>query len=214
MLIAGVAFAGFGVWSLYDGYVKYPKVEAAFQEFFEQDRLEEWIHVAGEKGWKKEWKKDSATGEAHIYSQWDIRTQFIMAAACLPIGLTILVRLFLTLPKKMTAEEDAFVTTAGERIPYAAVTGLDKKKWDRKGIVIVHYELNGVPGKTKVDDWIFKGGADILRSIEENVPPEISGIEPHPEEEEVEFDDDELAELAETDTDVEEGEEAEEEPRA
>jgi hypothetical protein len=181
MLIAGVAFVGFGVWSLYDGQVKYPKVEAAFQEFFAEDRLEEWVSFAGEKGWKKEWKKEADTGRAHVYSQWDIRTQFIMAAACLPIGLGILLRLVLTVPRRMEADEEGFTATDGTRIPYPAITSIDRRKWDRKGIAVVHYEIDGVPAKTKIDDWIFKGGADILRSIDEHVPPEISGVEPEPE---------------------------------
>jgi len=171
MLIAGAAFVGFGCWSLYDGKIKYPKVEQTFQQYHEAGRSEEWVAFAGEKGWKKEWKKNPQTGQTQIYSEWDIRTQFIMAAICLPIGFFTLTRLILTLPRTLRADEEALHGTDGRRIPYRDMVDIDKRKWDRKGIAVVRYEIDGRRGKAKIDDWIFKDGAAVLAEVERHVNP-------------------------------------------
>jgi hypothetical protein len=180
MLIAGLAFVGFGCWSLYDGKVKYPKVEETFQQYQQAGQMEEWVAYAGKQGWKQEWQTDPDTGAVHVYSPWDIRTQFIMAAICLPVGFGILIRLVFTLPKKVGADESALYATSGERIPHDAITDIDRRKWARKGIAVVHYELNGKPGKATIDDWIFKGAAKVLDEVDLHVRPEISGLEEEP----------------------------------
>ena len=174
MLIAGLAFLGFGCWSVYDGKVKYPMVERTFQKYNSEGRFEEWVSVAGQKGWKKDPKEERGPeGERlkYIYSEWDIRTQFIMAAVCLPIGLFILGRLIYTAPRKVAADDEALYATNGIKIPFAAIREIDKKKWDRKGIAVVHYELDGKAGKTTLDDWIFKNAAAVLTKVESVVNP-------------------------------------------
>ncbi|MCF7853420.1 MAG: hypothetical protein K9N51_01380 [Candidatus Pacebacteria bacterium] len=181
MLLAGLAFTAFGLWSLYDGKVKYPRMNRrieAFETFREEHRLEEWEEYAIEQGWP------AAKPDSHDHkTAWDIRTQFIMAAICLPIGLLVLGRLVWTLPKRMGADDDGVITTSGERVPYDAITRVDRRKWNRKGIVIVHWEHNHDSGAFKIDDWIFAGGADILHAIEDHVPREISGAPPEEDEE-------------------------------
>ncbi len=176
MLIAGLAFLGFGCWSVYDGKVKYPKVQRAFEQCVQEGRIEQWPSIAGQHGWKQEIKEERGpAGERirYIYSAWDLRTQFIMAAICLPIGLYILGRLIYTAPRKVAADEEALYATSGARIPYAAIRTIDKKKWDRKGIAVVHYDLDGRPGKATIDDWIFKNAAAVLTQVEKvlNPPP-------------------------------------------
>ncbi len=183
MLLAGIAFLGFGLWSLYDGVVKYPGIEETFQTFLEDHRVEQWVPYARENDLPSEYHTDSATGKRYIKSEWDIRTQYIMAAICLPIGILVLGRLLLMMPKRLKADDEAIETTDGTRIPYHRITEVNRDKWDRKGIAVVYFEdENGTERRTKIDDWIFKGGKDILRAIEEHVPPDISGLEPMEEE--------------------------------
>lgn len=121
MLITGVAFVGFGCWSLYDGWIKYPKIEETFQQYHQAGRGEEWIAYAAGRGWRKEFQRDSVTGAPYLFSDWDIRTQFIMAAACLPIGLIILIRLVWTLPRKLAADKEALCAVNRKRIPYSDI---------------------------------------------------------------------------------------------
>mgnify|MGYP006303246259 CR=1 FL=1 len=174
MVIAGVAFFGFACWSLYDGLVKYPGINERvdqYQQLEQEKRLADWEALAKEKGWDPKPMRESQRK-----SDWDIRTQFIMAAICAPIGLVILVRLGLTVPRKLYADDDGMVATSGKRIPYDAITAIDKKKWDRKAIAVVHYEMNGQKGTAKVDDWIFKGAAQVLQVVEGHLSSDIAGV--------------------------------------
>lgn len=179
MLLAGVAFLGFGIWALYDGFVKYPTIEETFQDFIAEYRIEQWVPYAREHGLPTEYKLDSATGRRYIKSDWDIYTQHIMAAVCLPIGMVILGRLLWMMPKRLKSDDDGVVAANGTRIPYDRITFVNRDKWDRKGIAVVFYEdSDGRERRAKIDDWIFKGGKEILQAIEERVPPEVSGLEP------------------------------------
>ena len=176
MVVAGVAFAGFAVWCLYDGLVKYPAINdryEQYQQLHEQGRLEEWPEVAREQGWSPKQMRES-----DVKSDWDIRTQFIMAGVCAPIGLIVLIRLGLTIPRRLAADDTGLITTRGKRIPYDAITAIDKKKWDRKAIAVVHYKSNGKEETAKIDDWIFKGGAQVLQTVEAHLSPDIPGVEP------------------------------------
>ncbi len=164
MLIAGIAFFGFGLWAVYDGFIYYPRrnhIIERFEEHREAGRMGEWRELAEQKGWPEEPDPDN------YKTQWDIRTQFIMAAICLPLGLVILLRLGLKSRQSMATDEQHFIATNGRRIPYSAIVSLDKRRWDSKGIAEVYYENEqGRRRKTRVDTWIFKGGDGILRDIE------------------------------------------------
>ncbi len=107
----------------------------------------------------------------YIYSNWDLRTQLLMAAGCLPVGLIILVRLLRALPKTLAADDTTLYATNGRQIPFAAIRDIDKRKWDRKAIAVVHYELDGKRGKAVIDDWIFKDAGLVLERIETTLAP-------------------------------------------
>ncbi len=160
MGIAGTVFAVFTLWCLYDGLVTYPGINK------ELDRIEA---ETGGADLKPEFTvSGDGHGEGERKTEWDIRVQFIMAGICLFIAAPICRRVVWALPKSMHAEEDAFVTVTGQRIPYDAVTELDMRKWIAKSIVTVHYETDGVEGTTNIDDWIFHGGEEVLAAIEKH----------------------------------------------
>ncbi|MDT8389535.1 MAG: hypothetical protein RRC34_03400 [Lentisphaeria bacterium] len=106
-----------------------------------------------------------------IHSEWDLRTQLLMAAVCLPVGLVILFRLIRNLPKTAWVDESVFHTLDGKAIPFSTITGFDKKKWDRKSIAYVLYDIDGKSGKALLDEWIFTGSAAILERLENAVNP-------------------------------------------
>ena len=40
-------------------------------------------------------------------------------------------------------------------IPFTAIRELDKRRWDRKGIAIVKYEVEGRGGVVTIDDFLY-----------------------------------------------------------
>jgi hypothetical protein len=41
-------------------------------------------------------------------------------------------------------------------IPFSAIRELDKRQWDRKGIAIVKYEVDGKTGSLTLDDFVYE----------------------------------------------------------
>ncbi len=152
---------------------------------------DDWKHTVHGQGGEL---SEETLPKLYVKGPWDIRTQFIMAGICFPIGLFILLRLAWVAPRRLTAEDEALLATNGLRIPYGDIVSIDKKKWDRKGIAVVVYDVGGKRGRTKIDDWIYKGGTAVLERVEAGVgvdkingTPEAAKVKP---EESVNDDDD------------------------
>ncbi len=60
---------------------------------------------------------------------------------------------------------------SGVRIPFDAITGLGKKKWEGKGFATVLYKIDGRKGRFLLDDYKFDRDAthQILAEIEERI---------------------------------------------
>jgi len=217
MTIAGLAFAGFGLASLYDGKIRYPEVNRDYRSYLAQyigvetSELRKYYQPTEERElakfagfsqrWNEHWKSTRKSWLArrgwkdmdqsklltrqrtppgvpaqivvtdYIHSEWDLRTQFLMAAICLPIGLGILARLIRALPRRLVSDGVTLQTVEGRQVPFSAITGIDKRKWNRKAIAVVHYSIDGKEATAKIDDWIFKGAADVLDQIENYLGP-------------------------------------------
>lgn len=171
-----VVFTGFTLWCIYDGLVAYPRINReldALQKKREAEAAEQTMAVPHAvqhtEGLKPSDRK----------SEWDIRTQFIMAAICVLIVGPVAARLAWAWPRGMTADADGFRATSGDLIAYSAIKRIDKRKWNRKGIAVVHYECNGKRRRTRIDDWIFRGGEAVLQEVEArtglgDTPPELA----------------------------------------
>jgi len=163
MLIAGLAFFIFGLVSVYDGYIHYPKrnkIIETYREYEDNDKLDEWREKAVRKGWPKKPDVDDYKGV------WDIRTQYGMAAICLPLGLLILLKLGIKSRRSLKADDQAFYSEKGVRIPYSSIIRIDKRKWREKQIADVIYRKDAIESKARIDGWIFNGGKAVLEEVE------------------------------------------------
>jgi hypothetical protein len=177
MVFTSTLFIGFGLWCIYDGTVTYPRTNAAVKKFKslqEEGRQDEYPQLAAQKGWPED------PSHAEIKSDWDIRTQFIMAAPCILISGLSLVRVLFSAGRSMATDESGFQTVKGQLVPYDRIRRIDKRKWDRKGIADVFYETDSGNDleRTRVDAWIFAGGEEILKDVEANAQAEIVGQAP------------------------------------
>ncbi len=161
-LLIAVLLFGWGVYSLYDGFVAYPAHNeqiAKFKEFEQAGNLKEWPDYARERGWSEE-------KPAAAYSSTDIITQYIMAGICIPLGLIVLGYVGLHVPNKPYADDNAFGGWGGRDIPYDAVTEINKSRWDNKNIAVVKYDKNGSTGGVTIDAWKYRDGDKVLAEIE------------------------------------------------
>lgn len=130
-----------------------------------------------EKEHKVHSRRDGQELEYYVKSEWDIKTQFLMAAATFTIAAFTLIRLVMVATRKISADDEA-VIVSNRRIPFSAVTKIDKRKWYRKSIAVVHFNSDGKAGKFKLDDWVFDGHCNILSEIETKMRPEAAVVEP------------------------------------
>ena len=218
LLLVVLVFGGFGGWCVYDGVVKYPRLEDNFQKVYSQviekhdkkkleaifkevdvKRIEQkidtgqfaivldddeenykqlkFVNVQTGKKYKIHSDRDAGDKEYYVKSDWDILTQFLMAAVSIAIALAVFLRVLLVLRKKIYADEEG-VQVNNRRITYDAITKLDKRKWNRKSIATLYYNSDGNSGRFQLDDWIFEGHREILAEAERRMRPEAAVLEP------------------------------------
>ena len=101
---------------------------------------------------KREW---SAETEEKPFDEGKISVQFIAMTVC---GVLILITLFFlirTMRRKISADEEALHIQDGKRIPYADMLRIDKRKWDTKGLALVHYKDRGSEKTAKIDGMVY-----------------------------------------------------------
>lgn len=170
-LIAAL-FIGGGCWFLYDGLVKYPKQREMYRLVYEMNdeggaiKRPDWREKLEAAGYSTDIDPDKLSNK----SDTDILTQRIIAGLCFPVGLLALFWLVLNSFRTLYADERG-VQFGGSRMAFDEVDQIDKTRWDSKGIAV----LRGRDGKKLVlDDWKFRGAADVLAETERHVRPTAS----------------------------------------
>lgn len=181
LLVAIVCFA-FGLWSLYDGFIAYPKKlerseayhelaeefedstsPAGLNDENEQKFFEEWEQLATEKGWSVAKPKKTPP---EIES--DILWQYGMAIVAFLVGIPVLIKYFGSRNSWVESDGKSLTTSWGQRLDFDEITEVNKKKWFNKGIARVHYRDDGRNRTFVMDD--FKYDRDqmdkIMREIE------------------------------------------------
>lgn len=100
----------------------------------------------------KKWSSDPGD---HPMNAGKIREQFYAAGIA---GLLIVVSLFFlvrTMRRSIHADGEALYTQTGQRIPYADMVRIDKRKWDTKGLAIIDYKDGDETKKARIDGMVY-----------------------------------------------------------
>ncbi len=173
--IMALVLLGWSAYCFYDGLVGYPAHDnrvAKSREYKEEtsrgsgqwkwrsDQAKlDWAAYAKSQGWS-----DADPGEPH--SDQDYYAQWWQPALCISGAVAALVMVIVTSRRKLVADETGLTGTDGVKVPYDAITSIDKARWDSKGIAIVHWDDDGKVGKTKIDDWVYRDGEKVLEEVE------------------------------------------------
>ena len=156
-----------GGWFWLDGLRSYPRSNErwlAYEKYKNEERLTEWADYAKSRGWVPE--------QPHkFYKREDIVGQYVFGSLGVALGLVILAYWATQIRRVLRTDEEAVYTAAGTRVPFEAITGIGKKKWESKGIAKVRYEIGGRKGEFVVDDYKFdtEAARQILKEIEERL---------------------------------------------
>ena len=159
-----LAIAG---WFFWDGFVGYPHSNErwlAHEELVKGGRETEWPKVASEHNW-------TAEVPHKLYRPIDLRTQRICGAIATLLGLVSLAYWFTHKDRVLRTDAEAVYSPAGTRVPFDAITGLGKKKWEDKGFATVLYKIEGRKGRFLLDDYKYDRDAthQIMAEIEEKL---------------------------------------------
>ena len=166
-LFVAVFLLAIGGWFFYDGKIGYPKKNERWREyekFKEADRVSEWPDYAKSRGW-------SATPEHKLLTHEDIVGQFAFGGLAALLGVITLAYWAIQKGRMVKTDAEAVHTPAGTRVPFAAITGVGKKKWEAKGLATVRFEIEGRKGEFELDDYKYDRDAtvQILAEIEQHL---------------------------------------------
>jgi hypothetical protein len=159
-----LAIAG---WFAWDGKVGYPRSNERWQahdELVKSGKDTEWLALAASRGWSKE-------PPHKLFKSEDIAMQLILSGLLFVGGVIALAYWLMQKGRVLRSDAEAVYSPAGTRVPFGAITGLGKKKWEAKGLATVRYEIGGRKGEFVLDDYKFDRDPthQILAEIEERL---------------------------------------------
>lgn len=90
-----------------------------------------------------------------LYDEGTIREQFIVCGICVALLFVALFICFRIMGRTMKVTPTGYSPPGGDEIPYSAMRKIDKRKWDGKGLAMIHYEDGGEIKKAKVDGMVY-----------------------------------------------------------
>ena len=165
MIFLAVIALALGGWFLYDGLVGYPAKQQIAEKF---EQINQKYGQDYAKHWEKLRRKHHWPVSPTIVTDSDIQTQFYYAIPCLIFGVMSAGGFFLMNRRWIEADDEGLKTSRGQHARWDQITSVDKRRWDKKGIAIVHYDHNGKDQRITLDDWKYDPAATaaILQRVE------------------------------------------------
>ena len=148
MAIALVVLALSG-WLLYDGFVKYPRLNAEIDAIVAQVQA---APTEDEKAALRKRERDLGVRKA----DFDIFLQKVLGFALIPVGLYLLYKFARESRGELRLEGDVLHAPGHPPVPIDAITSVADARWDRKGIALFDYTLpDATSGRIRIDDFLF-----------------------------------------------------------
>lgn len=178
MIIVLILLLGSAGWFFYDGAFAYPKYNEKADAYADVKRVygadealvkEKWRALAIERHWNADDVPLKRKNEAQQF-HWSFG---LLVVAC--AFLTWMVR---DMRRVIAADDECFTGVdcafppfnSLRKVRFASVFGIDKRRWEKKGIAVVHYKDGA--GKRRavyVDDYKYAGSEKILERCEQTL---------------------------------------------
>lgn len=180
-LLIGIGCLAFACWSSYDGFYAYPNKiprshawgELQAEGLDSKQEIEKWKAISTENGWSSKRVSKDESVEAIERS---IIYQYVFIALGLGIGLPCLIWYLKNKSTWIESTSDGLRSSSGQEVKLSQIEKFDKKKWEKKGIGVLHYKTDDGSSKTFiVDDLKYnrKTMDEIVRWIETKIPAEM-----------------------------------------
>lgn len=152
LLIIAMIMLLFGAYFAYDGWIGYDKKNEprlAYDALVQAETpniREVWEVMADENGWSKSAPKAP-------YKPADMMTQKIIFVILSLIGSYFLFGWFRSGGRFTESTPNGVTDQSGKLAKWDAISEVDLRRWDAKGIAIVHFEQAGKKSRIVLDDW-------------------------------------------------------------
>jgi hypothetical protein len=186
-LLIGLISCAFAAYSAYDGFFAYPaeipraaawdKLQSeneADSSLDRTDMIAQWKTMAKEKSWSaKQIRKDDTVAAIQNKIYW----QYAFIGLGLTIGLPCVCWYLANRNSWIESTEDGLRSSSGTELTLDQIYKFDKKKWEKKGIGVIHFKgnLGGTEGTFIIDDLKYdrKITDEIVRWVESKIPEEM-----------------------------------------
>lgn len=153
-LLISLIVLGWGWWSLYDGFVKWPA---------DNQRVIDEARAAGKP-----------IPERLEHNDLGIFLNKLIGITFQPLGLLLLWYTFYRSRGEYRLSGETLQVPGHPPVPFDAIRAIDWKKWKRKGIAYIEYEVAGKPGRLKLDDYVYEQDPtdEIYKRVLNAVAPE------------------------------------------
>ena|SRR5688572_7056058 len=157
--VMGLVLIGYGAWSLYDGFVRYPEANAHALRPKDQGGLGLTV--------------PPHPGLDIPFNQW--------IGMILPVvGLFAAGWALYNSRGQYRLAGSSLYVPGHPEVPLDSIRAIDKTKWERKGIAYIDYELagSGNPSRLKLDDYVYERRPtdEIMERIEALVAPPAEDV--------------------------------------
>jgi hypothetical protein len=128
-IVMAVVMVGYGIWSIRDGFFSWPQ------------------QVAQER----------AHGQKESHNHLSILMNQVLGVVLPPAGIALLFWRLYNSRGEIRMENSTVHAPGHPPVPLDAITALDRRLWDRKGIAYLTYEVAGTsPRNLKLDDFVYQ----------------------------------------------------------
>lgn len=179
MLLLIAFVTGSGLWFFYDAFIGWPAEAKRHERYvaFKEKLIangadREVIEAPHNTMLEQEWRKYAmenglGTRIPAARTKADFDSQKKYGTVIVLISLGMLGWYFISCARVLRSDENTIFCPGGREVPFDAITGVDKKKWDKKGIAVVLYKTEeGETAKAVLDDYKYGGAEDILKEVE------------------------------------------------
>lgn len=141
-------------WCLLDALVTYPRkleISEVYESFPQTEvGLGQWEAEAQKRGWVAEApEKTSHELEALILNQ------YILMAGCMVVGGIMFLKWYLPRGSWVEGNDEKIQDSRGKEVKLIHLVGIDKRRWEQKGIAVLHFSEKGRSSKYILDDFKF-----------------------------------------------------------
>jgi len=167
---------GYGLWAVWDGFYAYPHDNhqyEQYQQFLEQREIEsvaaardQWIAYTEKHNLPED------TNEFEYHGTTDMYLQYGLVVFCLPLGLLAAGAAIRCGWLWVGSDDRGLHASKGQFAAWDRIQSVDKSRWPRKGIAIVHYtDDSGNTRRLTLDDWKYETEPvrQMLRQVEDQL---------------------------------------------